>query len=461
MKTFLTALLGVIMMLFSLSSCTDQYDVDIKYESGITVSAAHIFDSFQSVKKGDFDLSKYPGWQIDLSVFIYDDSGKLIDKVSQQSNSISDILRHELELPSGKYKAISIARFGKGSEYFWIIENPENLSTFIIEEAKESYNQFVFETLGIDVREIIVENQPPKINIEVPPVTGLLQIIFYGRDMTGYGKNGYSEMSPYCKEVNIWAPRLMQQVRFTDGVISYEYGIQNEEYRIGQFTPQRYYNNNSTPDIYNYRAVLPIQDRDFYWDITFEEGKGANFGLNDFQVSAYTTKLNIESGKQYDLDLLFDGKYLFAQNHNQDEDMTKRLERLVDQLNAMAFNDIMDRHFDTYIGASRTVVEDAFKKGTVKGHSLYYYNYNLYVSELRFDMDDTMRIVEKVSLQFKDLNDDFKTRMIDYLTNRFTVYEMETDGHIKTFINANTFDSASIKIVWNLDKSLLTYDKLN
>lgn len=458
-------LIGVLVTMLSFSSCTNQDDIEISYGTTMTVSAAHIFDSFQAVQTNDFDLSEYSGWEIELSSFIYDEAGNLVDETNRSSNNLNNSINHELKLLPGKYKAISIARFGKqeGADlsFYWQIKNNTSLSTLTIQEAEEAYMQFTFETLGVIVTDISIDNKPQNINIEIPPVTGLLEVFFWGEDMTTFGSNGYSEMAPYCQEINIWAPNLKQQVKFTDGTISYDYGVQNKEYRIAQFTPKQRYLNGQTPNEYNYRALLPIHDRDFYWDITFDRGKGSQFGLySDFQESDYTTKLNIESGKQYDFDLLFDGKYLFAQEHVADEDLTKRKERLLSELNAVAFNQILDRNFDTFIGQSKSVIEHTFGTGSVSGNSIYFYDYNAYVYELVFGIDQSTNTVKTVDIKFQNLNDDFRTRMVDYLTNRFTVFENSTDQHTKAFINASTLEDATICITWNIDDSRLTYDKL-
>lgn len=461
---YIPMLFTALLTMVSVSSCTDQDDIEIYYGTKMIVSASHLFDSFQAVQTNDFDLSKYSGWEIELSSYIYNEMGNLVDETTQNSDNLNQNLTHELKLLPGKYKAVSIARFGKQEganlSFYWQIKNNTSLSTLTIEEAEEAYMQFTFETLGVIVTDITIDNKPQSINVEIPPVTGLLEVFFWGEDMTGLGSNGYSEMAPYCQEINIWASNLKQQVKFTDGSISYDYGVQNMEYRIAQFTPKQRYLNGQTPNEYNYRALLPIPDRDFYWDITFDRGKGSQFGLNDFQESDYTTKLNIESGKQYDLDLLFDGKYLFVQEHVADEDLTKRKERLLQELNAVAFNQIMDRNFETFIGLSRSEIDSTFGTGYVSGNSIYYFDYNTYVQTLVFGLDESTNTVKTISIMFQYLNDDFRKRMVDYLANRFTVFEKGTDQHTKAFINATTLEDASIGITWNVDNSLLTYVRL-
>lgn len=461
MKKFLFILLGVVV---SLASCSNQEDVELSYTTALKVSAANIFKSYQEVDDNDFNLSNYSNWEIELSLFVYDASGNLVEKESANFDNIELALSHELTLAPGEYKSVSIARFGRkegnGYTYYWNISDYNTLSTLTIEEVEDGYMQFIFETLGICVKDLTITNSSQSINIDIPPVTGLLEVFFWGEDLTGFGENGYSEKAPYCQEVNIWAPNLKQKVKFENGKISYDYGVQNKEYRIAQFLPKTSYTNNLGANKYNFRAILPIEDRDFYWDIKFDKGQGSQFGYKDFQESTYTTKLNIESGKQYVLDLFLDGGYLFAQEHVRDEDMIKRKERLLKELNLMAFNQIIDRNFDTFIGQSESMIESTFGIGYTSGNSIYYYNYNTYVQALVFGIEESTNTVKTISIIFQNLNDDFREELINYLTNRFTVFEKGTDQHTKAFINASSLEDASIGITLNLDDSLLTYVKL-
>ena len=458
-------ILFVLMLVINLVSCSDQENIKISYGTSINVNAAHIFDSFQAVSSNDFNLSSYNDWNLNLIALIYDNNNCLVEKYEVISETLDKSLSHELNLIPGKYKLVSIARFGRQDENgfspYWIISGESNLSTLTISEVEDAYMQFAFETLGIKTQEFTISNAAQNINIDVPPVTGLLGIFLWGEDLTGLGINGYSEMSPYCQNVNIWATQIKQQVKFNGTEILYDYGVQNKMYQMANFSPKMQYVNEKGPDVYNYRALLPISGRDFYWDITFDQGKGALFGLNDYQESDYTDKLNIESGKQYVLDLLLDGKYLFASEHVKDESMTQRKERLIAELNAAAFNKIMDRNFDAYIGTSQDRIIEIFgNDGYISENSIYYFSYDKYVNTLAFVFDTETSTVKAISLMFTNLNSDFRERMISYLSNRFVVYEKGTDEHTKAFINGDNLQSSSIGITWNVDQDVLTYVKL-
>ena len=458
-------ILGFLALIATFVSCTDQEDIEIGYSTTLNVSASHIFDTYRSISTSDFDLSQYDGWQLNIISLIYNNDGTLMKKLEDNSSMLDYILSQNLELNPGEYKLISIARFGKveGSNFstYWNISGEEDLSTLTITEVNEMYQQFVFETLGIETRNLTITNIAQNINIEIPPVTGLLEIFLWGEDMTGNGINGYSEMAPYCQEINIWATQLTQQVKFNGTEINYDYGVQNEQYCIAQFSPKSQYLNGVAPNQYNYRALLPISNRDFYWDIRLDPGTGSLFGLNDYQESDYSDKINIESGKQYALDLLLDGKYLFVSDYIEDESQTERRERLVAQLNANTFNKIMDRNFDTFIGLSQSSIENTFgDNGYMSNDNLYYFNYNTYVYCLSFGFDSSTNTVNTISLIFQNLNDDFRERMITYLTNRFTVYDRGTDEYLKAFINGSDLSDSSIGITWNLDQDILTYVQL-
>ena len=75
-------LLGLLVLMTTIVSCTDQEDIEITYQSEMGITAAHIFDDYEQFQVGDFDMSK-DGWKLNLQVLVYDESGKLVDKAEK------------------------------------------------------------------------------------------------------------------------------------------------------------------------------------------------------------------------------------------------------------------------------------------------------------------------------------------------------------------------------------------
>lgn len=228
MKTFLIALLGAIMMLFSLSSCTDKYDVEIETTQSVKVTAAHIFDNYEQFQEGDFDMGA-DGWKLNLQVLVYDENGILVDKKEKLCESLSETLEYMPSLREGVYTVISIADFreglgGKGYK-FWNITNDMSLQDISITENENIY-PVVFETLGVDIQKLVVSDKTLTVNADIKPVTSLVQVFMSDKDYSSWGIDGYSRYSVLCEGYFIKAIKFKNNIRIENGELSYKYSEQ-------------------------------------------------------------------------------------------------------------------------------------------------------------------------------------------------------------------------------------------
>lgn len=464
-------LVGFLVLMTTFVSCTDQEDIEIAYQTDMSITASHIFDSYTTVLGDEFKMkgTQYGDWELNLHAFIYNNDGILVEKIEENFSSLTASLDFNLDLLPGKYSIIAVADFEgnlNGHSYkFWNIENTSNGNKLIDLNIQESENicNSPFETLGILSNNFEIGNRGENIVIDIKPVTGLLQSIIWDTDMTGNGMNGFSSYAQYFESIEIFAPDLKQIVKF-DGINpKYEFGAQTIRYQIQAHSPKAQFEKGGATEVLAFRALLPIEERDFFWEGHVTEGMGKYLFKDgkDFQTSDMTDKINIESGKQYVMDLLLDGLCLFVDDYDPDKDMFERIQKHINSLNEKAFNQIMDRNFDTFIGLSQSTIEATFgKDGYISDGTLYYFDYNQYVSNLVFGFDTATNKTNTINLIFQNLNDDFRDRMIKYLTNRFTIFEKGTDAHTKAFINGSNLDSSSIGITWDLDQDILTYVQL-
>lgn len=454
------------LILASFVSCSEDKDVGLNFETKINLSAAHILDSFVPIKNDDFNIELFDNVELRIVSFVYDTNGTLIDKYEMSSRDLNQNFTQELFLKQGEYSLVSIASFihvnNSSFDPFWIISNYDKLDNLKINQSENAdYDFYVFETLGLEVKKINVGTSAVNINVDIKPITSLLEVFFWGEDMTGFGTNGHSELSPYCTEVNVYAQKLMNQVKINNGEIVYSNTrSQVNNVCIASFLPQQCYQLGLAPNQYKFLAVLPINNRDFLWDISFIEGSGAQFGINDYEISDRSSKLNMESGKQYILDLMFDGKYLFAKEYEENEDIDQRRMELIKELNAVAYCKIFDRNFEQYLDMSQSQIEDTFGSGTFDNGTLYYFNYNDYYS-LAFNFDSETGKSNKVSIVFKNINQDFKDWLISYLEDKFVVFTKGTDEHIKAFTDGESLETSKIGIIFNIDDNLLMYSNIN
>ena len=471
MKTFLIALLGAIMMLFSLSSCSsDKEDVEFEYESGITVSAAHIFDSFQSVMDDDFKLDGTGGkWNLNLHLFIYDVDGNLIDKAEDSYTSLSSTLNHKVSVKPGKYTIVSIAEFDgtyEGAKFkFWNISNEEHLNSLMIQES-ETVLSSAMETLGIDVETMEVSNKTVSVDIDIKPVTGLVEMIIWDDDFSSAGENGYSHYAPLINDLTILSQQLKQIVKFEDGNITYDYDIQAVRYPMTTHSPRIEAVNGRAKQALSYRALLPDNDKRFYWECNTIPGAGWIFANGkEFQTSTLTdNSVNIESGKQYVMDLLLDMLYLYVDEYDPHVDMFTRIEKYIGGHNNSMILEALENRYDKLVGFSKEKIESYLQldESNVSGHTVNYSDprYLFFKSISVVFEDETFEKSKQIILTWNIGSEDLYNTVAECLAMIYTPWGKGTTRTVKQYINAKTIEEATAIISWNSNDFHLYFDPI-
>ena len=104
-------ILGFLALIATFASCTDQEDIEIAYQSNLSITASHIFDSYTTVLGDEFNMkgTNYGDWYLNLHAFIYDNNGLLIKKVDEQYSELTNMLNIDLDLLPGSYSIVAIA----------------------------------------------------------------------------------------------------------------------------------------------------------------------------------------------------------------------------------------------------------------------------------------------------------------------------------------------------------------
>lgn len=475
MKTkFLNILILIAIVLataMTSTSCQDQDDIQISYETGLTITAEHLFDGFHPVHDEDFSLSIDPGIELQLNSFIYDSSGVLVDSLQLRTSNLSNPMKYSPKLVPGKYTLVSVALFGKQvqNEFsaYWQILNPDKLINFEIKEANNTYMRAgQFETLGLDVQELNITDSPLQKLIDIRPITALVNIYMICQDYQN--PSSVSNTAKYCQKVNIWSNMLKQSVKISGDKFEYFDGPEAQNYLIYTEIPKNLYKNNVRYS-YCYRAILPVSQLCYWWDIKFDAGKGSQFGLPDFAESDLTSKVDIKSGSQYNLDLLFDAYYLFHEEHDSSESFADRVNRHIMWHNLKEFHKVYDYDFDLFIGKTFEQIQSEIKetdwlgnirRGVTSGDIMTYDGYNIYVKSVIFTRNPHTKLTEKIVMSFKNLASTGLVKdMVTYLNYRFTSWTSDSDS--KVFINANTLTDATLKVTWNTNSHILTMEQIN
>lgn len=465
-------LFGLLTLVTFFVSCTDQEEIEIAYKTSMSITASHIFDSYTTVLGDEFNMkgTNNGDWDINIHAFIYDNNGNLIKKAEEQYPNLNSILNVDLDLLPGKYSVIAIAEFTgtfEGQNYkFWNISNDEHLQDLNIVESSTICNS-PFETLGITSREFEIGNKIENISIDIKPVTGLLQTIIWDDDLTGTGTDGFSYTAPYIKDLTIFAQDLKQVVKFNGSITpTYDYGDQATRFPIMSHSPKAQFERRGPTQSLGFRALLPQENRDFYWELNTIPGAGQYLFADgkDFQMSDMTdNKPNIESGKQYVMDLILDQFYLYVDNYDPNIDMFERLEGYIKDYNKIVIRKTLNERYDKYVGMSRSTIETYLGQDAwyTTGTTASYWGTGLISMITARFTDSSMQRSNRIMLTWSISTEDEFEAVTNVLSEIYTPLENGSTENIKQFINASTLDQATVGISWDSHNKCLYFDAIN
>ncbi|MBD8039972.1 FimB/Mfa2 family fimbrial subunit [Phocaeicola sp. Sa1CVN1] len=468
MKKIIAGLLAIVAVFVS---CTDQEEIEIAYQTNMSITASHIFDDFSTVLGDEFEMqgTNYGEWDLNLHAFIYDINGNLVQSNEAQYSSLENALVFDLDLLPGKYSVIAIAEFTgivQGQNYkFWNISNAENLNDLNIVESSTICNS-PFETLGITSKEFEIGEHVENITIDIKPVTGLLQVIIWDDDFTGTGQDGFSFYAPYIEELTIFAQDLKQVVEFNGSVNpTYDYGDQATRYPIQTHSPKAQYEKRGATQVLGFRALLPQENRDFYFELNCVEGTGQYLFTdgNDWQMSDLTdNKPNIESGKQYVMDLILDQTYLYVDSYNSSVDMFERIEKYIDDYNKIVIRRTLNERYDKYVGMGRNTIETYLNQEawyTTETTASYWGTGLISMITARFT-DSTMEEANRIMLTWNIEAKQFEL-VTEVLSEMYTPLDNGTTENVKQFINNAVLEQATVGISWDKHNNCLYFDAIN
>ncbi len=351
-------LFGLIALVATFTSCTDQEDIELTYKTEVGVTAAHIFDDYEQFQTGDFDMS-IDGWKLNLLVLVYDANGHLVDKSEKLCNSLSETLSYTPFLAPGEYTVISIADFREGlggtGYKFWYIENESNIQDLSITE-NDSYFPVVFETLGVDVQKIEITNASEAIVADIKPVTGLVHVYMSDKDYSGWGIDGYSRFSVLTDGYFIKALKAKNNVRFENGDLAFNYSEQLSDYNLAISEVLTKWTDKKAPTSYLYRALLPEENKRFSFHIQKRELPQEYYDTfvrlcGEFETEGTSEILpEIASNKQYVVNMIFDAMQLVVMEYPADYNHERYTEQFVTDYNNQLMVDMVNTKYENILG---------------------------------------------------------------------------------------------------------------
>ena len=435
-------LLGLLVLMTTIVSCTDNEneDIDIEYQAEVGITAAHIFDDYEQFQIGDFDMS-IDGWKLNLSVRVYDESGKLVDKTETLCNSLSETLNYAPYLAPGEYTVVSIADFREGlggTEYkFWNIENESNIQDLSITE-NDSYYPVVFETLGIDVQKIEITNSSKSIIADIKPVTSLVHVYMSDKDYSGWGLDGYSRFVALSDGYFIKALKAKDNVRFKNGKCTFNYSEQYSNYNLAISEVHSKWEDKRPSTSYIYRALLPEENKGFSFHIQKRELPQEDYDrfityCGEFDSEGTSEILpEIASNKQYVVNMIFDAMKLDVMEYPADYNHERYTEQFVKDYNKQLMSNMVNIKYENILGQDENYanvfldMEPEDYNNSANYYTAHYphsraNHFESYVSASYLNPDYTVCL--SVQLLLPDLSEDMFVYLKGLLSNKFVAEE--------------------------------------
>lgn len=473
----LSLIIAVLFAMFSLSSCTDQDDIDISYEQNIGITAAHIFDNYEPFMESDFDMAK-DGWKLNLQVLVYDENGHLVDRAEKVCSDLSETLNYVPSLSPGNYTVVSIADFRDGlgghGYKFWEIDNESNLQDISITENQDIY-PVVFETLGIDIQPLVVNNKSQQINADIKPVTSLVQVFMSDKDYSSWGIDGYSRFSVLSDGYFIKAIKFKNNIRFEDGALTYKYSEQVSDYNIAISRVHEKWENKKAPTGYNYRALLPEENKGFSFHIQKRDLPKDYYDTfvalcGEFDVDGKSNVLpQLASNKQYVVNMILDAMQLVAMELPSNYTHESYTLQFVKDYNKELMATMVNTKFENILGKDESYANvfldsDPYDHNTSGYPYTAYYprsranHFEQYVTPAYLNIDFSNCCI--VQLLLPDLSEELYNHLKSLLAEKFSAEEEGKFGpNYSTYLQPGVSEDDSRYRVVLEKKYNSTYDK--
>lgn len=470
MKRILFTLIALASLL---TACTDQNEVEIAYRSEGGITAAHIFDGYEPYQENDFNMNA-DGWKLNLTLFVYNEQGELIDRAEKLCSSLSDVLAYDKYLAPGNYTFISIADFREGlggADYkFWNITNENNIKDLSITENENIY-PVVFETLGLDIQELSVTDVPVTISADIRPITALVHIYENNDDLMS-GFQGFSRFAPVCAGYFIRSDKFKNTVKVEDGAFSAGYSEQISEYNLAISKVCEDWLAGRSSLRHSYRALLPDNDCLFKWHIQKNELEDddprSKYSGNIKTDGVSNQTISLLSGKQYVLSMILDCLSLYVFEYPEKFKAKEYAQRQVDDFCKKSIDDeYLSYNFESILERG----EDWANVFLGAEPYLHAWGSELYLAYYprpgidRFEMERTVGYLNErvdcvviVQFMLPNMSDDIVQYFRQKLGEKYRVDHEYTSPNNYCFLNPDSSVDSRYRIVLQkIEKNIDTY----
>lgn len=175
MKKYLSILAVIFTVV--MSSCSND-DIPTSQSTTFTISPTSVIDPILDCEVISGELETLPsGFGLHVQLLIYNSNGELVAHEEETLPNYTSLMKRELYLPSGDYRALAITDVKSPNVNYWEFENLENLSGATIKST--NYLGYQWKILGLQSGHFTVDNGVAKDFRMTPTAYGALFTVIY------------------------------------------------------------------------------------------------------------------------------------------------------------------------------------------------------------------------------------------------------------------------------------------
>ena len=284
-KIILCSVLSIMALLYS---CNKDIEIESGYQVNVTVDPSDVINTFNSCYEDDFDM--LDGDVLRINLFIYDQSGELVEKLHGKCKDYYDEVDFSVKLPKGEYTFVATSDVYTTSDDFayWEFLHVDNIYDFEIKDL--GYMGFDDKMLGLKMLEINVDS-PKEILVSLEPAAALLEWHFnniHACDIIEYEDEYY-----FVDEYNLLINKNAYSVKIEGN--TFGYSVDNSSYYVGKIYPFEALDYDGW---YGYSVQLPLNKVELWVRSQFSTIDYSNTIEVSYWIDPVSLN-SIKSGKQY------------------------------------------------------------------------------------------------------------------------------------------------------------------
>lgn len=284
-KIILFSVLSIMALLYS---CNKDIEIESGYQVNITIDPSDVRNVFIPYYEDDFDM--LDGDVLRINLFIYDQSGELVEELHGKCEDYDGDVDFSVKLPNGEYTLVATSDVYTTSNDFayWEFLDVDDIYDFEINDL--GYMGYQDKMLGLRMLDINVDS-PKKISVSLEAATALIEWHF--NNIHAYDVIEYENEIYFVDEYDLLINKNANTLKIEGN--NFEYSVDNSSYYVGKIYP---FDALDYEAWYGYSVQLPLNKVELWVSaefstIDYSNTIGATYWIDPVSLNS------IKSGKQY------------------------------------------------------------------------------------------------------------------------------------------------------------------